>query len=435
MYFGVNNGLFSTLGDVKDTVSDVVDLIKDVLDKTGSYCVQVLEAGLNIFSNFINFSLSLLTKSIDDKQFSGFWKVIDNVTSVLGVVASTLMVLLFLINLCTDAWENRHDLDMWDIMKMVMKMIVSVVLVNNAMLIVKGIFNMGSALAGIIFLTDTDTTLGLSVNSAVMLASGVNGFSGFLIFLVCLLTTLAIIVCGVTITMEIFQRVFKIYVLVPFSTITFTTFVMGNGNRGNEVFRSYLKTVIATAAEALIIMVCVNFSYSMIGNTDMMNGLMGIDTGDIEAVGITLTSVEDYDVLCGYLNNPYFDTYSDSDEFQTKYAEIAALLPADKEWATVMTYNPNTQTVNDISNSVGYDGVVSQIASNNYISELVKASSLSRRSVKKHIEESGSYTVYVCSKVDWKQALLICLTVLFPCILCSGAVKSAGQYASMIMGH
>jgi hypothetical protein len=49
--------------------------------------------------------------------------------------------------------------------------------------------------------------------------------------------------------------------------------------------------------------------------------------------------------------------------------------------------------------------------------------------------EKGSLNVYLCPAISWKDVLIICLSVIFPCILCCGAVKSAGQYASMIFGH
>jgi hypothetical protein len=405
----------NSITDVVDAVGDIGDKISDFLDNTGKYCIEVLDAGINSFTNFVNFSMGLLTEDLGNSSFSAFWNVIDKVTSVLGIVASTLLIILFLINLCTDTWDNRHDLDMWDIIKMVVKAIVSVILVNNAIVIVKAIFNMGSALAGIIFLDGAEKSIELSSNTQLLLSTGVSGFKGLLVFLVCMIVAIAIMVCGITVAMEVLQRVFKIYVLVPFSTLTFTSFVMGNGNRGNEVFRSYLKTVINTAAEALIIMVCVNFCYALLGNAEIMNELIGLDSTNIESVKIEINDIDDYDALMICLNNEYSD-YVDSD----KVEQMSSKIPARTEWGAVVLTDPKTHNSEQ-------NGASLSSGSNSF-------SNLQRSAVREKLK-NGSLNVYLCPAISWKELLIICLSVLFPCVLCSGAVKSAGQYASMIFGH
>jgi hypothetical protein len=402
----------NSISDVTKAVGDIGDKISDFLDNTGKYCVEVLEAGINSFTNFVNFSIGLLTEDISNSRFSSFWNVIDKVTSVLGIVASTLLIFLFLINLCTDTWDNRHDLDVWDIMKMVVKVLVSVILVNNAIVIVKAIFNMGSALAGIIFLEGAEKSIELSSNTTLLLSTGVSGFKGIIVFLVCIITAIAIMVCGVTIAMEVLQRVFKIYVLVPFSTLTFTTFVMGNGNRGNEVFRSYLKTVINTAAEALIIMVCVDFCYALLGNAEFMNEMLGLESANIEAVEIAINDIDDYDALMICLNNDYYELV-ESDKVQ----EMSSKISTGQEWGAIVLTDPKT-----------YNSEQNISAKNNVVM------TAQRYEIRARLEK-GSLNVYLCPAISWKDVLIICLSVIFPCILCCGAVKSAGQYASMIFGH
>jgi hypothetical protein len=423
-----------SLSGITDTISNLADVVMDFFNNTGNYCVEVLQSGLNCFTNFIDFSLGMLTADIDDtERFGAFWDVIDKVTAVLGVVATTLMILLFLINLCTDTWDNRHDLDMWDIAKMVCKMIVSVVLVANAMVIVKAIFNLGSRLAGVIFLNSAKDSITLSNTVAVLFSSGVSGIKGFVIFLLCLIVTFAIIASGVMIAMEIFQRVFKIYVLVPFSTITLSTFVMGNGNRGNEVFRSYLKTVINTAAEALIIVICVNFTYALLGNAEIMNGLLSLSDNGVEAVSVEITSLDDFDALMVAMNDTYADSYDD-EKVKTMTEKLSSL----DEYGAVVLTNPATYdgTTNTAGDITGLTNTDSSIGDNWFKSNVYqKFKSQTRGTIAVLLKTMGSVTVYVCPAISWNVVLSVLLSVLFPCILCCGAVKSAGQYASMIFGH
>lgn len=217
-------------------------------------------------------------------MFADFWSVINRVSAVLSVIASTVMVLLFLINMCTEAWDTRHDMELWTILKQLVKMVVAVAIVNNALTIVTAIFSMGARVARIVTLTNSSDVVSLSSGNSRLLNYGVSGMSGLLTFIVYIIATLIIIATGILITLEIYQRVFKMYILIPFSTISFTTFVMGDGNRGNEVFHGYLKTILSTAAEAVVIMMCVSFCYNLIESGQTMNELLGLKetTVDIE---------------------------------------------------------------------------------------------------------------------------------------------------------
>lgn len=44
-------------------------------------------------------------------------------------------------------------------------------------------------------------------------------------------------------------------------------------------------------------------------------------------------------------------------------------------------------------------------------------------------------TVTIYQACDWKAALMVALTVVFPCVLCAGAVKQSSHYSSMIFGR
>lgn len=105
---------------------------------------------------------------------------------------------------------------------------------NNAVPIVTAIFQLGAMLAKVVmFGTDSQgvvySKLKLATDQSAYIEYGVSGFKGFLMFLVFLIAAIAIIASGVMIAVEIYTRIFKIFILIPFSTISFTTFVVGMG--------------------------------------------------------------------------------------------------------------------------------------------------------------------------------------------------------------
>ena len=193
---------------VLDTISTVTNFFMNI----GASCVDIVNGALEVFSKFVFSSADMLTKDIHSEEFADFWAVVDNVGSVLGVIASTLMVLLFLINMCTDTWDSRHDLDLFGVIKKCAKMIVAIALVNNAVPIVTAIFQLGAMLAKVVmFGTDSQgvvySKLKLATDQSAYIEYGVSGFKGFLMFLVFLIAAIAIIASGVMIAVDIYANI------------------------------------------------------------------------------------------------------------------------------------------------------------------------------------------------------------------------------------
>lgn len=388
----VNNGI----GDVVDAIQDGFDFIRDFLDNTGKYCVKVLNGALSIFQSFVNSAMDILTRDANDPMFQDFWSVINRVSSVLCVIASTVLVMLFLINMCTEAWDTRHDMDLFSVVKQLVKMMVAVILVNNALRIVTSIFTMGARLAQLITLREFGQRLTISGANRRLLELGVSGMNGLLIFIVYIIGSLIVIATGIMITLEIYQRVFKMYVLIPFSTISFTTFVMGDGNRGNDVFHGYLKSILSTAAEAVVMMMCVSFCYTLIQSGQTMNDMM--DLGTVE-YNITCQSNEDViAIIATGLGN--YDALYDDDVSASVVTQVEQIMEDGDSLGRVLVNGEEHSIFKVFGGRIDMPCVV---------------------------------TVY--QECDWKAALLVALTVVFPCVLCAGAIKQAGHYSSMIFGR
>ena len=401
---------------VLDTISTVTNFFANI----GASCVDIVNGSLEVFSKFVFSSADMLTKDIHSEEFADFWAVVDNVGSVLGVIASTLMVLLFLINMCTDTWDSRHDLDLFGVCA---KMIVAIALVNNAVPIVTGIFQLGAKLAKVVmFGTDSQgvvySKLKLATDQSAYIEYGVSGFKGFLMFLVFLIAAIAIIASGVMIAVEIYTRIFKIFILIPFSTISFTTFVMGDGNRGNEVFHSYLKSILSTAIEALIIMVCLNFTYSLLLGDTMQKLIPATKTEASES--ITVNGAE----LAYLLVSISGDTSSANSVLKEQKDNIS-------------------QAVKELVNGKGRDKAISKygciVTSDGQVLEasgdLLSMFTDLSNAVGADDLKNKSVSIKLYPAFTWSGVFFTILQFLFPIFLCTGGVKKVEQFSAYVLGR
>lgn len=404
---------------VFDTISTVTNFFANI----GASCVDIVNGALEVFSKFVFSSADMLTKDIHSDEFTDFWAVVDNVGSVLGVIASTLMVLLFLINMCTDTWDSRHDLELFGVIKKCAKMIVAIVLVNNAVPIVISIFQIGALLAKVVmFGTDSQgivySKLKLSTDQSAYIEYGVSGFKGFLMFLVFLIAAIAIIASGVMIAVEIYTRIFKIFILIPFSTISFTTFVMGDGNRGTEVFHSYLKSILSTAIEALIIMVCLNFTYSLLLGDTMQKLIPATKTEASES--ITVNGAE----LAYLLVSISGDASSANSVLKEQKENIS-------------------QSVKELVNGKGRDKAISKygciVTSDGQVLEasgdLLSMFTDLSNAVGSDDLKNKSVSIKLYPAFTWTGVFFTILQFLFPIFLCTGGVKKVEQFSAYVLGR
>lgn len=418
-------------------IENITSLFKD----TGSWCADCLNAALNIYSKLVTAGLNMLNLGTDEGTFADFWSIVNVLTRVLGAVATTLMVLLFVSNLATASWDGRHEINLWDFVKMCLKFMVAIVLVNNATAIVTGIVNSGAAICTVLSkLAPGETSVSLAEMDLCLsdinterLVTGVSGFRGLLFFLLCLFAVLAIITSGVTIMLEIYQRIMKLYVLIPFSTISFSTIIMGDGNGGSQIFEGYLKNIISVALESVVITVMIYFSFVMV-NGSTMDALFPTEADD-STITIEVSNVSE-------LNALYFST-------------IYSRQPFDR--ADYEDYVIWDELSDDVLSVIGYDGDKNCLVSDRFkdddstMTEKLKtsrwASSLHSYTTVYIGDESlgdaflhGASLDYPCTltgykELSWAGLFMLVLQISFPCLLAASCVKMAGQISHEVMGR
>lgn len=428
--------------DIYDTVSSIQTTVSDIFNNLGMYCVQWANGALRVFRQLTWSAKDMLTFSTEDSTFSEFSMVVNRVSSVLTTIASSLLVLFFLSSIASDAWDTRHDLDIWSFTKDLVKLIVSVVIINNALLLTKQIFNSGAALAQLVsFSGGTAQDLGMSMKlndtKTMYLVNGVTGIRGVFILIAYVLGAIVITVCGVIITIEIYQRILKIYVLIPGSTLAFSTFVIGNGKSGGEVFSGYIKSICQVALEGFVIMLAICFTYSLCSNSKVMEKLFPADVTDYTTV--SASCADDYVALSSFLfdYNIKYDERTGSNGFKSylKNKGDGDLFATGNNIVKFNYGNVNRDLLDKLDGMEQAPAVLMYSQSMTSEQQPIKAAMISN--AVKNFDSGTSlrtYYYYLYPEVSVKDALMLLVQIIFPCMLCVGGTKAAEKYSGMMVG-
>ena len=250
-----------------EAIGKLIAYIQDYFSNMGIICTKMLNGALNLFYLMVLKSQEQLTASFDPaweynssgatgrsmSTYGDLWEIINTLNKTIGVIAT-----------CSEAWDSRHDFDIFAFLKSFARFLVAILLVNNSNLIVYTIFNLAGKVAGVIAVDTSDYTLALSDKDSLQMQAGISGGQGLLFTIVILIVMLVIVSSGITIMLEVYERIFKIFILIPFSCVSFAAFTITDNNRGSEIFHGYLKSVLATAIESIIIMLIIAFSVKLI---------------------------------------------------------------------------------------------------------------------------------------------------------------------------
>ena len=433
--------------NVIDSIGDKID---EALSDTGKWCASVLDKGTIIYNRFISVAYDAVTKPIDDSDFSSFWTVINNLNRVMVTISCTIMVFLFLYNLITDALEVSKEVNLWGVVKQLVKLIVCNFIVANSLTIVRSILKFGTTLAllvtGTLSSMDVDiySEQGLSDELTNSFVRRVHGVSGLLVTIIALLAAVVMMGSAITIILEVYKRFFKIFVLIPFASLSFSSFVMGDGNRGNEIFRGYLKNMLVVSFESIVIVLCMAFC-SILTKDDggFMNSLF--TTEDIDALSATINSQDEMLDFNNFFHNEAIrNNYSNSSDeaavksyFQTPNNIYAMCSPEYEYYSIIGDYDVDAfhKSYNDSSSSTSSD------TSSDTSSSLSSTSGLTSMITKLATIQNAAYnsykypvTVEAYKELSLGGALLLVLSAVLPMILCAAAVKEAPMLASKAIG-
>ena len=397
---------------------DLLDKISYFLHHTGELAAELLDIGAKNYNNFISFAHKLVTKDIKDGTFSNFWEIIDFMNSVFVVIASTLLVMLFFYSLYESSMESRAEVSMWRTVFDYLKLLIANVLIVNSLNIVVAIFRFGTNVATMAVNTagsDVDllnNTAGIPNADKKLLANGIHGFNGFFVVIIALIGAVVMVSSAIAILLEIFKRFYKVFVLIPFASLSFSTFVLPD-NKGNEIFKGYIKNALVTSLEAAIIVFCLAVSSS----------LMGAGAGENSILNELFTVEEDNNYQSVKINNENelikFNTYCNS---MTRYGMPASGTGYDYLGEIDYYYVDGNFEFNENANSNASGGGVGSA-----IGSLVNTMNNS-------VEVVYPVYGYAGNDISMGSALLLVVKCILPMILTAAVIKEVPGFASKALG-
>ena len=225
------------------------------------------------------------------------------------------------------------------------------------------------------------------------------------------------VACALVIVLEIYKRFFRIFVLIPFASISFSTSVMADGH-GNEIFKGYLKHIIAAAFEAMIIVLCLVFCSALtapsndgLTQSEFMESLFAFSDTNTNINTLEINDEATYEkfkqyamTMCYFVGSEEersvlvdvfdFQQLGTFDMYTTEFPN--GFVPAD------------TNTDNAIVNSV--------------------------RETFNIMKPVYPVTVITGKKMSLGGGLILVLQAIFPMILTASAIKEAPAYASKVLG-
>ena len=411
-------GLFSSIG------SKIVDAVNDLLADTGRWAKSILDAGAHIYNKFVSVAYTIVTKDLHDATFNEFWNVIDKVNAVIVSVASVLLVMMFLYTLIQTSLQPRQEVDVKSLIADFIKMLLCNFLITQAVNVVSGIFSFGTGLArlavGSLALGNSEITnsqQGISEAVAFPLEKGVSGISGLLIVIVALIGAIVMVACALLIVLEIYKRFFRIFVLIPFASISFSTSVMSDVH-GNEIFKGYIKHIIAAAFESVIIVLCLVFCNALtapredgLRQSEFMESLFVFSDTDTNIHTLTIDDETTLEEFKDYAITMCFFLRTDAErEAMVNSSEFKSLGVFDMY--TIEFTNGFTPAKKD--------------SDNNLVNNFKETFNV--------MDPVYPVTVITGRRMTLGGGLVLILQAIFPMILTAGAIKEAPMYASKILG-
>ena len=310
-----------------DTISNIKDLIMDVFRNTGQYCSDIIDASLKCFNALVNAGSKMLSYKVENTTFSDLWGIINLVARIMGGVASALIVLFFLYSLMDDSLENRPDQGLTILVKNFSYMCIGIAVSNNAIAIISKIFNSGAIVAKLLYrITKVNimpnNTIELDDVSSERLIHGVTGLKGLFVLLIYVLGALIIIGAGFMILVAVYKRIFRLFILMPFGSFSFSAITLAPG-RGRDIFSGYLRSTVATAIESIVIMMGIMFSLILISSGHTLSQILpdSLDANSQNQI-ITIRNSSELNVLYYSYSNDTLPLNSSTFQANIDWSEL-----------------------------------------------------------------------------------------------------------------
>ena len=261
--------------------------MQTIIDKITEWLKGILSAGIreNLSGMFdsVNSQIGEIAGEVGKTPaawnggvFSMIQSLSENVIVPIAGLILTFVMCYELIQMVIDK-NNLHDVDTWMFFKWIFKTFCAVLIVTNTWNIVIGVFDMAQSVVGnaagvVISETSIDISAVLGNLDATLAAMELGPLFG--LWFQSLFVGLTMSALTVCIFVVIYGRMIEIYLVASIAPIPMATMVNREwGNMG----QNYLRSLLALAFQAFLIIVCVGIYAVLIRNivtgTDIMNAI------------------------------------------------------------------------------------------------------------------------------------------------------------------
>ena len=452
----------------------------DVFRNTGQYCSDIIDAALKCFNALVNAGSKMLSYKVDNTMFSDLWTIINLVARIMGGVASALIVLYFLYNLMDDSLENRPDQGLTILVKNFSYMCIGIAVSNNAIAIISKIFNSGAIVANLLYRITKinimpDNKIELDSVSSERLIHGVTGLKGLFVLLIYVMGALIIIGAGFMILVAVYKRIFRLFILMPFGSFSFSAITLAQG-RGRDIFSGYLRSIVATAIESIVIIMGIMFSLILISSGQTLSQILpdSLDANSQNQI-ITIRNSSELNVLYYSYSNDSLPLSSKSFQANVDWSELSDeilnIIQYDRDQNVVLPeadayINLGLKQYEDCYMTIDGQAVNGKFRnfcfeSTNPLESILNindqiasgtANGSSSSGGGSNMDGSGNstysstgaltpvkhtypMTLIIYSELTWYGILIILLRMIVPCILAAGIVQEAKPISNTIMGR
>lgn len=235
----------------------------------GSIILKLLNAAFDFWNSQTEIVLSILTTNPESVNGGKVWSIIETVNPIFVGVGMGLITLFFVIGLCSESIDVREDVRIETVLKSLIKISIAGWLVAYNLDIVKAVFQVvANFIVALMSKIGGGVDIGkISISDgAAATIEHLSLAESFLFMILAAVIALVVIVCSFGMIYAVYFRFLRIFTLVPFGSLTFSTFA---GNRNINIASSYFKYFLSVAMEALVMVIAI-----MVCNAFVNGGLL-----------------------------------------------------------------------------------------------------------------------------------------------------------------
>lgn len=239
-----------------------------------------------VYSGLMDKSKSFLLMSPKSWASGSGWSFINSISSAFISVGAALVMVFWLIGICTDSLDIRSNMRLEVALKQLAKLVVSEFLVTQSITIVSSLFGLVNALCG-----KFNSSFSIKVSAEVYKCIAEKQIGqDFILVLLCLVLMVMTVVSTGSILYLSIVRIFKVLMIVPYAAIATSTVASSHSVSSTTV--SYWKYTLATILEASTMLMAVNLSgYLVSGSGTILDGVIKTSGSFQNACGWIISTI------------------------------------------------------------------------------------------------------------------------------------------------